>query len=94
MFSTVTDSVLLVVTVPKVSVAGDKLTWVAVPVSDNCSEVSSFGSPVKFAVTVPVIVPVDVGVKATLNVHVASVASDVFPDRLHAPLEIPVVFNE
>src|ERR1035437_6620315 len=69
-FLTVTDRVLLVVTVPKASEAGDRVTSVPVPLNGNCSDVAPFGSPVKFAVTVPVIVPSDVGVKATLNAHV------------------------
>lgn len=83
------------VTVPKASVVGEKLTSVAVAVSGSCSVVCPFGSPVKFAVTLPATVPiVDVlGLKSTLNKHVWPVDSDVVPERLQAPLVIPVVLT-
>ena len=54
-FFTVTDIVLLVVTVPKASAAGDKLTWVPVPVSVTfCGELMTLSATPRVAVSVPV----------------------------------------
>jgi len=73
---TVTDRFFVIppVTVPN---ASDPVifTSVPVPVTGNCNDVTPFGSPVKFAVIVPGITPVEVGVKATLNVQVWPVVS-------------------
>ena len=65
----------------------------AVPVTDNCTVVFPPGSPENDAVTLPLIAPTDVGVKATLNAQEPNCASDVVPLRLQAPLVIPVVFT-
>jgi hypothetical protein len=75
-------------TVPK---ANDPLVFISVPVPVTfmISWVTPFGSPENVAVTVPGIAPsVDPGLKATLNVHVALVTSDVAV--LQPPLLIPV----
>src|ERR1700733_10601319 len=91
---TVTDKSLVVppVTMPKAS-PPVIFTAVPVPVSGNCNEVTPFGSPVKFAVTVPGVAPVAVGLKATLKRQVLFFVSTVLPVRLQAPLLMPVVFS-
>ena len=87
---TVTDRIFVdgFARVPK---ANDPAVFISVPVPVTfmTSWVTPFGSPEKVAVTVPGIAPrVDPGLKATLNVHVAFVASVVAV--LQPPLLIPV----
>src|ERR1700693_1328283 len=93
-FVTVTEScfVLGFSTVPKPR-PPVIFTAVPVPVSGSCKDVTPFGSPVKFAVTVPGVAPVAVGLKATLNTHDWFWVSIVFPDKLQSVPESPVVFN-
>ena len=89
----VTDNVFGAVCVPK---ANEPVifTSVPVPVTGSCNDVTPFGSPVKFAVTVPGITPsVLPGLNATLNKQVWFWVSAVLPVRLQAPLLIPVVFK-
>src|SRR5580692_327954 len=73
MFFTVTESVLLVVTVPKASAAGDKLTSVPVPVSVTvCGELMTLSVTLRVAVRAPVAW----GSKTTEIVQVAPAAKD------------------
>jgi hypothetical protein len=74
-------------TVPK---ASDPVifTSVPVPVTGNGSDVAESAVSVKFAVTVPGITPIEVGVKATLKVHVALVA--IVVTVLQPPVVMPV----
>lgn len=82
------------VTVPNASVAGDRLTEVPVPVNANTWDLLPCGSALNSAVIVPFTVPTVVpGLNTTLNKHVPSEAIVVAPLRLHAPVEIPVVFT-
>jgi len=94
LFVTVTDLFSVPdATVPKASVAGDKLTSVLVPVTFKIA-CETFGSPEKVAVIVPGITPsVNPGLKTTLNTHVPLAARTVFPDRLQTVPVSPVVFR-
>src|ERR1700722_16802638 len=94
LFVTVSVSFFIpLATVPNASAVGETVTSVAVPVNGNFTEVFPPGSPENDAVRLPLIVPTDVGLKATLNAQEPNCASDVVPLRLQAPLVIPVVFT-